>query len=41
MRVLRTPRYMHTFVYEHPEFGFEDVLVPESAVLGGSARGTS
>jgi hypothetical protein len=23
--VLRTPSYMHTFVYEHPEFGFEDV----------------
>jgi acyl-CoA dehydrogenase len=34
VRVLRTPRYMHTFVYEHPEFGFEDVLVSETAVLG-------
>ncbi len=34
VRVLRTPRYMHTFVYEHPEFGFEDVRVPETAVLG-------
>ena len=39
MRVLRTPRYMHTFVYEHPEFGFEDVFVPESAVLGGVGEG--
>jgi acyl-CoA dehydrogenase len=34
VRVLRTPRYMHTFVYEHPEFGFEDVVVPQTAVLG-------
>src|ERR687893_687422 len=34
VRVLRTPRYMHTFVYEHPEFGFEDVVVPDTAVLG-------
>ena len=25
--VQRTPRYMHTFVYEHPEFGFTDVRV--------------
>jgi acyl-CoA dehydrogenase len=39
VKVLRTPRYMHTFVYEHPEFGFEDVLVPESAVLGGVGEG--
>jgi acyl-CoA dehydrogenase len=39
VRVLRTPRYMHTFVYEHPEFGFEDVLVPEAAVLGEVGAG--
>jgi acyl-CoA dehydrogenase len=39
VRVLRTPRYMHTFVYEHPEFGFEDVLVPETAVLGEVGAG--
>jgi acyl-CoA dehydrogenase len=39
VRVLRTPRYMHTFVYEHPEFGFEDVRVPESAVLGEVGEG--
>jgi butyryl-CoA dehydrogenase len=39
VRVLRTPRYMHTFVYEHPEFGFEDVRVPETAVLGGVGEG--
>jgi acyl-CoA dehydrogenase len=32
--VLRTPSYMHTFVYEHPEFGFDDVVVGDDAVLG-------
>ena len=37
--VLRTPRYMHTFVYEHPEFGFEDARVPETAVLGEVGEG--
>jgi acyl-CoA dehydrogenase len=39
VRVLRTPRYMHTFVYEHPEFGFEDVRVPGTAVLGDVGKG--
>jgi acyl-CoA dehydrogenase len=39
VRVLRTPRYMHTFVYEHPEFGFEDARVPETAVLGAIGEG--
>jgi acyl-CoA dehydrogenase len=39
VRVLRTPRYMHTFVYEHPEFGFEDVVVGEGAVLGEVGQG--
>jgi acyl-CoA dehydrogenase len=39
VRVLRTPRYMHTFVYEHPEFGFEDVRVPETGVLGEVGEG--
>jgi acyl-CoA dehydrogenase len=34
VRVKRTPRYMHTFVYEHPEFVFEGVRVPGDAVLG-------
>jgi acyl-CoA dehydrogenase len=37
--VQRTPRYMHTFVYEHPEFGFADVRVGEEAVLGGIGQG--
>jgi acyl-CoA dehydrogenase len=39
VRVLRTPRYMHTFVYEHPEFGFEDVELAADAVLGEIGRG--
>jgi acyl-CoA dehydrogenase len=39
VRVKRTPRYMHTFVYEHPEFGFEDVEVGDDAVLGGIGQG--
>ena len=34
VRVNRVPRYTHTFVYEHPEFGFEDVFVGADAVLG-------
>jgi acyl-CoA dehydrogenase len=37
--VQRTPSYMHTFVYEHPEFGFEDVVVGEDAVLGDVGEG--
>jgi acyl-CoA dehydrogenase len=37
--IRRTPRYMHTFVYEHPEFGFEDVRVGEEALLGGVGQG--
>jgi acyl-CoA dehydrogenase len=39
VRVLRTPRYMHTFVYEHPEFAFEDVELPHDAVLGAVGQG--
>src|SRR5215217_8692434 len=39
VEVLRTPRYMHTFVYEHPEFGFTDVRVGADAVLGGIGQG--
>jgi alkylation response protein AidB-like acyl-CoA dehydrogenase len=37
--IARTPKYMHTFVYEHPEFKFEDVRVPRSAVLGEVGAG--
>ena len=39
VRVKRTPAYMHTFVYEHPEFVLEEVRVGPEAVLGGVGRG--
>jgi acyl-CoA dehydrogenase len=39
VRVLRTPRYMHTFVYEHPEFAFEGAVVGDDAVLGEVGQG--
>lgn len=39
VRVTRTPRYMHTFVYEHPEFALEDVEVGPDEVLGGVGEG--
>ncbi|MGW5464888.1 acyl-CoA dehydrogenase family protein [Streptomyces sp. NPDC003996] len=34
VRIKRVPRYMHTFVYEHPEYVFEGVEVASDAVLG-------
>ena len=37
--VVRTPRYTHTFVYEHPEFAFDNVRVGADAVLGGVGQG--
>ena len=39
VRVKRTPRYMHTFVYEHPEFVLDGVEVRDDAVLGGIGQG--
>jgi acyl-CoA dehydrogenase len=37
--VVRTPRYMHTFVFEHPIFALEDVRVGGDKVLGDVGRG--
>jgi butyryl-CoA dehydrogenase len=37
--VKRTPRYTHTFVYEHPEFLFEDVRVGADKILGAIGQG--
>src|ERR1700728_3802939 len=37
--VVRTPRYTHTFVYEHPEFAFENVWVSRDQVLGEVGQG--
>ncbi|MFC9504252.1 acyl-CoA dehydrogenase family protein [Streptomyces sp. NPDC057002] len=39
IEMTRVPRWMHTFVYEHPEFTFTDVQVGEDAVLGGVGEG--
>lgn len=35
----RIPRYMHTFVYEHPEFVFRDVELGPETVLGEVGAG--
>ena len=37
--VQRTPRYMHTFVYKHPIYSLDGVVVGEDAVLGGVGAG--
>ncbi|MGW7194752.1 acyl-CoA dehydrogenase family protein [Streptomyces chryseus] len=39
VEMTRVPRFMHTFVYEHPEFTFTDVRVQAEAVLGGVGDG--
>ncbi|MFC8244444.1 acyl-CoA dehydrogenase family protein [Streptomyces chartreusis] len=39
VEMTRVPRWMHTFVYEHPEFTFTDVQVGEDAVLGAIGEG--
>ncbi|TLQ47662.1 acyl-CoA dehydrogenase family protein [Streptomyces marianii] len=39
IEMTRVPRFMHTFVYEHPEFTFTDVRVGDDAVLGGVGSG--
>ena len=37
--VKRTPAYMHTFVFEHPEFIFDEVAVGPEQVLGDIGGG--
>ena len=39
VRLVRTPAYMHTFVFEHPIFAFEDVRVGEDQILGEIGQG--
>jgi alkylation response protein AidB-like acyl-CoA dehydrogenase len=39
VRLARVPRYMHTFVYEHPEFVLDGVEVGDDRVLGGVGQG--
>lgn len=37
--IKHVPRFTHTFVYEHPEFTFDNVRVDASSVLGGVGQG--
>ncbi|MDP9295554.1 MAG: acyl-CoA dehydrogenase [Actinomycetota bacterium] len=39
VRLVRTPKYMHTFVFEHPIFAFENVRLPDDKVLGEVGAG--
>jgi alkylation response protein AidB-like acyl-CoA dehydrogenase len=39
VRLVRTPKYMHTFVFEHPIFAFENVRLDTDAVLGEVGSG--
>jgi len=39
VEVVRTPKYMHTFVFEHPIFGLDGVRVPGEKVLGEVGQG--
>ncbi len=39
VRLVRTPKYTHTFVFEHPIFAFEGVRVGDDRVLGGIGEG--
>jgi alkylation response protein AidB-like acyl-CoA dehydrogenase len=39
VEIVRTPKYSHTFVFEHPIFAFRGVRVGEDAVLGDVGGG--
>jgi alkylation response protein AidB-like acyl-CoA dehydrogenase len=39
VRLVRTPKYMHTFVFEHPIFAFDDVQLSSDKVLGEVGQG--
>jgi alkylation response protein AidB-like acyl-CoA dehydrogenase len=39
VELVRTPPYMHAFVFEHPIFAFHDVRLDDDAVLGAVGRG--
>ncbi|MGZ8629780.1 MAG: acyl-CoA dehydrogenase family protein [Actinomycetota bacterium] len=39
VRLVRTPKYTHTFVFEHPIFAFEGVRVGDDQVLGEVGEG--
>jgi acyl-CoA dehydrogenase len=40
VRLVRTPKYTHTFVFEHPIFAFEGVRVGDDRVLGEVGEGS-
>jgi acyl-CoA dehydrogenase len=39
VRVVRTPKYTHTFVFEHPIFAFDGVRLSNDVVLGEIGQG--
>ncbi len=39
VRLVRTPKYMHTFVFEHPIYAFESVRVGDDCRLGEVGEG--
>ncbi|MDQ4107957.1 MAG: acyl-CoA dehydrogenase family protein, partial [Actinomycetota bacterium] len=39
VRLVRTPSYMHTFVFEHPIFALENVHVGDDRILGEIGQG--
>jgi alkylation response protein AidB-like acyl-CoA dehydrogenase len=39
VRLVRTPAYSHTFVFEHPIYAFEGVRVDDDEILGGVGQG--
>ena len=39
VRLVRTPKYTHTFVFEHPIYAFEGVRVSDDRVLGEVGEG--
>ncbi len=39
IRHLRSPHFMHTYVFDHAELAFEDVRIPASARLGEVGQG--
>src|SRR3954469_22288035 len=40
VRLVRTPKYTHTFVFQHPIFAFDDVPVADDRVLGEVGAGS-
>jgi alkylation response protein AidB-like acyl-CoA dehydrogenase len=39
VELVRTPKYSHTFVFEHPTFAFRSVRVGDEAILGEVGQG--